>query len=96
MVDTISVLNPTAKPRRLENTLSSRGENLEGKRLGFLWNNKPNGKVIFRTLENILVPKLGLQDVHHYSKWTASIPADENTLDKMAVEVDLAIIGLAD
>lgn len=59
MVDTISVLNPTAKPRRLENTLSSRGENLEGKRLGFLWNNKPNGKVIFRTLENILVPKLG-------------------------------------
>ena len=49
MVDTISVLNPTAKPRRLENTLSSRGENLEGKRLGFLWKNTANGKGIFRT-----------------------------------------------
>ena len=60
MLDTISVLNPSAKPRRLQNQLSNRSENLEGKRLGFLWNNKPNGNVIFQTLENVLVSKLSL------------------------------------
>tara|TARA_B100000029_G_scaffold516565_1_gene631128 strand:- start:25033 stop:25323 length:291 start_codon:yes stop_codon:yes gene_type:complete len=96
MLDTISVLNPTAKPRILRNELSNRTENLEGKRLGFLWNNKPNGEVIFKSLESILVPKLNLSDVTYYSKWTASIPLDEETLEIMATEIDLAIIGLAD
>ncbi|MFL2645532.1 MAG: hypothetical protein ACJ0KI_07735 [Dehalococcoidia bacterium] len=96
MLDTISVLNPSAKPRRLQNQLSNRSENLEGKRLGFLWNNKPNGNVIFQTLENVLVSKLSLSSVAYYSKWTASIPVDEDTLQCMGAEVDLAIVGLAD
>lgn len=96
MLDTISVMSPVAQPRQLQNQLADRNENVEGKSLGFLWNNKPNGEIIFKSLEKILVPKLGLSSVKYYGKWTASIPVDERTLEKMAKEVDLAIIGLAD
>jgi hypothetical protein len=96
MVNTITVMNPVSPPRRLTNVLAVRDEHISGKRIGFLWNNKPNGDVIFKKIEKNLAKQSDITEFKYYGKWTASIPAETDVLEAMSQEVDLAIIGLAD
>ena len=44
----ITVLNPTAPPRQLRTDMAPRPDDLRGKAVGFLWNSKPNGDVLFQ------------------------------------------------
>ncbi len=92
----IFVLDPTAPPRKLERELALRPEDLRGKTVGFLWNSKPNGDVLFGRLEDLLREKYEISGVQYRRKPTSSAPATEAVIDEMAASVDIAVVGLAD
>ncbi len=93
---TIVVMNPTAPPRELRHTMADRLEDIRGKTVGFLWNNKPNGDLLFQRLEELLRDKYEISGTEYGLKPTASIPATEEVLEKLAATVDAAVVGLGD
>ena len=92
----ITVLNPTAPPRQLCTDMAVRPEDLRGRAVGFLWNSKPNGDVLFRRLEQLLREKYEISDVLYRRKPTASIPAEPQAIEELASRVEVAVVGLGD
>lgn len=92
----IVVLDPSAPPRVLSHEMALRPADIRGKRLGFLWNSKPNGDVLFGRLEELLREKYEITGVVHRRKPTSSAPATEQVMDELATSVDVAIVGLGD
>lgn len=92
----ITVLNPTAPPRELRTAMAVRPEDLRGKAVGFLWNSKPNGDVLFGRLEQLLREKYEIPAALYRRKPTASIPASEQVIEEMAAQVEVAVVGLGD
>ena len=92
----ITVLNPTAPPRQLRTDMAERPHDLRGKAVGFLWNSKPNGDVLFQRLEQLLREKYEISDALYRRKPTASIPAEPQVVEEMAATVEVAVVGLGD
>jgi hypothetical protein len=93
---TITVLDPTARPRELSISMALRPDDLRGCRVGFLWNSKPNGDALFSRLEELLREKYEITLTSHQRKPTASIPADQSIVDELAKSTDAVIVGLGD
>jgi hypothetical protein len=64
--------------------------------LGFLWNSKPNGDILFAQLEELLRQKYEIAGAIYQRKPTASIPASKQALDELAAKADAVVVGLAD
>ncbi len=92
----IVVLNPTAAPRDLRHDMASRQSDIRGLTVGFLWNNKPNGDILFNRIEELLRQKYEINATMHRSKATASIPAPKEVLDELATSAQAVVVGLAD
>ena len=92
----ILVLNPTAPPRELRHSLAARPADLRGQSIGFLWNTKPNGDLLFARLEELLRRKYEISGVLHRSKPTSSVPAAGPVLNELAGSIQAAIVGLGD
>lgn len=92
----ITVLNPTAPPRQLRTEMVQRPPDLRGKTVGFLWNSKPNGDVLFHRLEQLLREKYEIPAALYRRKPTASIPAEPRVIEEMAGVVEVAVVGLGD
>lgn len=92
----IIVLDPTAPPRELRHEMAPRPADIRGMRLGFLWNSKPNGDVLFGRLEELLRDKYEITGAVYRRKPTSSAPATETVLDELAAAVDVAVVGLGD
>ncbi len=90
------VLDPTAAPREMVQAMAPALDGLGGQSLGFLWNSKPNGDLLFDRLENQLREKYEIADVIYKRKPTASLPATDEVLDELAGSVQAVIVGLAD
>jgi hypothetical protein len=71
-------------------------DGLGGRSVGFLWNSKPNGDLLFERLEKLLREKYEISDVVYQRKPTASLPATDAMLDELAGSVQAVIVGLAD
>ena len=93
---TIVVLDPTAPPRDLRHDLAERLAGLGGRTVGFLWNSKPNGDILFNRLEQLLREKYEIADVVYRRKPTASLGATEKVLEELAASADAVVIGLGD
>jgi hypothetical protein len=93
---TIVVLDPTALPRDRRHPMASRLPDLGGRSVGFLWNHKPNGDILFARLEELLRQKHEIAGALYRQKPTASIPASEQVLDELAASADAVILGLGD
>ena len=93
---TIVVLNPTAPPREVRYPMAERLSDIRGKSVGFLWNNKPNGDVLFGRLEELLRRKYEIRGASYGQKPTASIPASEEVLDQLVASADAVVVGLGD
>lgn len=93
---TITVLNPTAPPREVRYAMAERLSDIRGKSVGFLWNNKPNGDVLFGRLEELLRQKYEIKDVSYGKKPTASVPATDEVLDQLVASADAVVVGLGD
>ena len=92
----IVVMDPTALPRDLRHDLATRPADLRGGSVGFLWNSKPNGDLLFSRMEALLRAKYEISDARYWSKPTASIPASQAVLDEIVAGVQVAVVGLAD
>ena len=92
----ITVLNPTAPPRQLRTDMAVRPVDLRGKAVGFLWNSKPNGDVLFQRLEQLLREKYEIPAALYRRKPTASIPAESRVIEEMVAAVEVAVVGLGD
>ena len=92
----IVVLDPTAQPRELRHTMAPRRPDIRGLSVGFLWNSKPNGDILFARLEELLREKYEVTAATYRRKPTSSVPATGEVLDELATSVDVAIVGLGD
>ena len=92
----ITVLNPTAPPRELRTEMALRPDDLRGKSVGFLWNSKPNGDVLFGRVEQLLREKYEIPEALYRRKPTASIPAEPQVIEELAARVQVAVVGLGD
>ena len=90
------VLDPTAAPREMVQVMAPALGGLGGQSVGFLWNSKPNGDMLFERLEKLLREKYEISDVVYKRKPTASIPAKDEIIDELAETVQAVIVGLAD
>ena len=90
------VLDPTAAPREMDQAMAPVLAGLGGRSVGFLWNSKPNGDLLFERLEKLLREKYEISDVVYKRKPTASIPAKDEVIDELAGSVQAVIVGLAD
>ena len=92
----VTLLDPTSPPRELSNPLASGLNDIKGKNLGFLWNNKPNGDKLFRKLESLIKERYDISQVVYQQKPTASIPAKSEIIEELDAKCDMVIVGLAD
>ena len=90
------VLDPTAAPREMVQAMAPVLDGLGGQSVGFLWNSKPNGDLLFERLEKLLREKYEIANVVYKRKPTASLPAKENVIDELVASVQAVIVGLAD
>ena len=90
------VLDPSAAPREMTQAMAPVLDELGGQSVGFLWNSKPNGDLVFERLEKLLKEKYEISNVVHKRKPTASIPANDDIIDELAGTVHAVIVGLAD
>lgn len=90
------VFDPTVAPREMVQAMAPCLEGLGGQSVGFLWNSKPNGDLLFERLEKLLREKYEIANVVHQRKPTASIPATDKVIDELAGSVQAVIVGLAD
>ncbi len=93
---TIVVLDPTAKPRELRHAMAPRLPDLRGRAVGFLWNSKPNGDILFARLEELLRQKYEITNIMHRRKPTASVPATKQDVDELAASCHAVVVGLGD
>ena len=92
----VMLLNPTAPPREIKYPMAERLPDLGGKTIGFLWNYKPNGDVLFGWLETLLREKYEIKDAVYGQQPTASIPVSKEVLEQMVASVDAAVVGIGD
>jgi|TARA_B110000014_G_C20119040_1_gene592135 hypothetical protein len=90
------VLDPTAAPREMVQAMAPVLDGLGGQSVGFLWNSKPNGDLLFERLEKLLREKYEIANVVYKRKPTASLPAKEDVIDELVASVQAVIVGLAD
>lgn len=92
----IFVLDPTATPRELRREMAPRLPDLRGRSIGFLWNTKPNGEVLFSQLEELLRHKYEITLALQRGKAMAPIPAPREVLDELAASTEAVIVGIGD
>jgi hypothetical protein len=90
------VLDPTAAPREIVQAMAPVLDGLGGQSVGFLWNSKPNGDLLFERLEKLLREKYEIANVVYKRKPTASLPAKEDVIEELVASVQAVIVGLAD
>ncbi|MBI2917979.1 MAG: hypothetical protein HYY01_08285 [Chloroflexi bacterium] len=95
---TIIVLDPTAVGHPVEKPLSPRPESLEGKRVGFLWNGKPNADVFLAELQRLVSERCrpAASARVNWSKTSASGAAFEGLLEELAANCDAVVNGVGD
>ena len=93
---TIILFDPTSKTRRKELRMAARPSNLEGKVVGFLWNNKPGGEVLLDRFAQLLDERFHLAKIVKHTKPYASSGASIDMLDSLSAECDLIITAMGD
>jgi len=69
---------------------------LEGQRLVVLDNGKPNAAYLMQTAAEALARRTGLVAIGVRAKGSAATPIEEDLLDSICKEADLALTGTAD
>ena len=89
----IEVFVPVASAEFRDIGLARRGE---VRTLGFLWNDKPNGDILLRTLERLLKEELGVSNTIFRKKPFASSSAPEDVIEELSGKSDLVILAVGD
>ncbi len=90
----IVVLNPVAPPLTSKGDMATRPDNLRGKVLGCLWNNRVGGDRILEGLAQLLTEKYELSGVVHKKKRYIGEPSPSYIIEDLASSCDVAITSL--
>jgi hypothetical protein len=93
---TVAVLDPTARPKPPRISIARRVPDLNGKVVGFLWNEKPNGNILLDRIKERLSQQFNLSGTIWHSKETASRPASSAILEDLTGHADLVINAIGD
>ena len=93
----IQMVDPTgADPGPNPMMLSSRPDDLRGKRVGLLDNSKANSDVILRAISEILNDEYEFADVFYIKKHSASLPPTPEVMAELHRHADVIITGIGD
>ncbi len=96
MPNTIIVLDPTAKPKVNDISIVPRVRDLNGKVIGFFWNSKPNADILLLRIKEQLSQRFLPAGTNWYQKQTASLPAEDTTINELVNTSDLVINAIGD
>jgi hypothetical protein len=95
MTKTIAVLVPTAKAGVEEIAVSPRLQGLNDKKVGFLWNGKPNGDLLLLRIKELLSQRFSLAGTSwHQGRKMAE--EDPIILENVIHTSDIVINAIAD
>jgi len=92
----LHVFRPTPFEEQLQLRLARRLATLQGKRVGFIGNLKPNCDVLLHTTEELLLSREGVADTVYREKPSCSSGASVDMLDEIGATCDAAVVALGD
>jgi hypothetical protein len=97
MANTIEVFIPTAEPKIKKLGVNARVSNLNGKTLGFLWNEKPNGDILLQRLKERLTQKFQFAGTEWGQIGGLHVEVEkEPVLKELARKADTVVIAVCD
>ena len=90
------LLNPEGSSQEGHEALAPRPGTLKGKTLGLLSNSKLNADAVLYAIGELLSERYGVESVVHHTKPSFSLPAPEETFEKMVEECDVVLSGVGD
>lgn len=93
---TLYVYRPTPFEHQVRLQFARRLDTLQGKRIGFLGNLKPNCDVLLHTTEEIMLDRYGIGGTVYREKESCSIGAPVDMLDELGNTCDAAVVALGD
>ena len=92
----ITVLSPIAKPRVEEISTVPRVDDLTDKRLGFLWNSKPNANILLLRIKEQLLQRFHCAGTNWQVKPSSAFSAAADTIKELMRTTDLVINAIGD
>ena len=97
MTNIIEVLIPTAEAKIKKLAVNPRVHDLNGKVLGFLWNEKPNGDILLKRLREQITPKYNLVRTEWGQIDGLHVDVkNERALNELAEKADTVVIAVCD
>lgn len=92
----VFILNPTAEMRVKERPLAPRVDSLAGKRVGILWNGKPNADLLLDRIGEHLAERFGAVVAVRAVKPNVSAPAPPDVIQRLIQECDVVVNAIGD
>ena len=92
----VAVFGPVPADERVPLRMAPRLSSLEGRRVGFIGNLKPNCDVLLHTTEELLTSRLGVKETLYREKSSCSSGAPVAMLDEIGTSCDAAVVALGD
>ena len=96
LVRKLTILEPTTDPEAVAVSIAARPDTLDSKVLCLLDNTKLNADKILESVAGELAKRYNLSGVVRKRKFNLSKRAPQDTLDEIAEECDVAIVGVGD
>jgi hypothetical protein len=93
---TLRVFRPMPFEEQVQLQLARRVASLQGKRIGFIGNLKPNCDVLLHSTEQLLLDREGVSRTLYREKSSCSIGAPVSMLDEIGAQCDAAVVALGD
>ena len=92
----LEVLAPIGEERPKRKPLASRPDTLDGKKIGLVWNNKPNGDVFLAGVERWVKERHPSAETLGRPISTCCAELPEGELERIAKDIDVAVFALGD
>ena len=92
---TIRVLDPTGSVAQVKRERQRKLDGLQGKRVGFIFNQHKSGLAFWAALEREIQSKFNPASVYRIYKENTWAPAPSAEVDRLVQETDYALVGLA-
>ena len=92
----LQVFRPSPFEEQVQLQFARRPASLQGKRIGFLGNLKPNCDVLLHTTEQLLLDREGVGSTLYREKASCSSGAPAAMLDEIGAQCDAAVVALGD
>ena len=92
----IEVLVPEAKVKYGKIKMAEKTLELNGRIIGFLWNNKPNGDLLLGKLKDLFKEKFRVSNTLTRKKLLPSSKTPEEILEELSSKCSLIILAIGD